>query len=487
MIRDTLLVIDDSELDLAILNEIFKNLFQVVCLSDAHQGLSFLKQNRERICAVLLDICLGRRGVGFAVLYQLQVEQTTSDLPVILITTDANEKDVRASVERGAVDFLVKPVDPHAVQERVCAAVRKAWPEGSTILDHPQEEETQKEGEARSFFQDLTLEEARHLSKRWLDTLCRFCRYRPELSMDAYRQLGRLAGALAHVYVEQHPDGPLTQEEAELIGLAAPFCDIGRLGLPVGEETASHVIFTGNPGTGKTTVARLLGRIYRALGLLSKGEVISTERRELVGEYIGQTEEKMNAILRRARGNVLFIDEAYSLCTDSDDRRDYGRHVVESLLSVLTEPHPDMVVVLAGYDDEMERLMQSNPGLKSRFPYKFHFDDYTADELMQIAGLTLERGGYRLTPEARELLRDTVENALAHKDRSFANARWVNRFVTSGILPAMARRVMAMDVAGKDVELYCTVERADVAEAIRLRATASASDAKSRPRIGFKA
>lgn len=275
--------------------------------------------------------------------------------------------------------------------------------------------------------------------------------------------------------------------------LSTTFCQVRfkerrrRMGLPVGEETASHVIFTGNPGTGKTTVARLLGRIYRALGLLSKGEVISTERRELVGEYIGQTEEKMNAILRRARGNVLFIDEAYSLCTDSDDRRDYGRHVVESLLSVLTEPHPDMVVVLAGYDDEMERLMQSNPGLKSRFPYKFHFDDYTADELMQIAGLTLERGGYRLTPEARELLRDTVENALAHKDRFFANARWVNRFVTSGILPAMARRVMAMDVAGKDVELYCTVERADVAEAIRLRATASASDAKSRPRIGFKA
>ena len=234
--------------------------------------------------------------------------------------------------------------------------------------------------------------------------------------------------------------------------LSTTFCQVRfkerrrRMGLPVGEETASHVIFTGNPGTGKTTVARLLGRIYRALGLLSKGEVISTERRELVGEYIGQTEEKMNAILRRARGNVLFIDEAYSLCTDSDDRRDYGRHVVESLLSVLTEPHPDMVVVLAGYDDEMDRLMQSNPGLKSRFPYKFHFADYTADELMQIAGLTLERGGYRLTPEAGELLRDTVENALAHKDRFFANARWVNRFVTSGILPAMARRVMAMDV-----------------------------------------
>ena len=273
--------------------------------------------------------------------------------------------------------------------------------------------------------------------------------------------------------------------------LSTTFCRVRfeerrrRMGLPVAEETAGHIIFTGNPGTGKTTVARLLGRIYRALGLLSKGEVISTERRELVGEYIGQTEEKMNAVLRRARGNVLFIDEAYSLCTDSDDRRDYGRHVVESLLPVLTEPHPDMVVILAGYDDEMERLLQSNPGLKGRFPYKFRFDDYTADELMQIAGHTLERGGYRLTPEARELLRGAVEDAVKHKDRFFANARWVNRFVTVGILPAMARRVMAADATANDVELYSTVERADVAEAIRLQASASA--AQSRPRIGFKA
>ncbi len=304
------------------------------------------------------------------------------------------------------------------------------------------------------------------------------------------------------------PDGGIDEqafadsmkELDEMVGLrtlkeafSTTFCQVRfeerrrRLGLPAGEETASHVIFTGNPGTGKTTVARLLGRIYHALGLLSKGEVVSTERRELVGEYIGQTEEKMNALLQRARGNVLFIDEAYSLCTDSDDRRDYGHRVIDSLLPVLTEPHPDMVVVLAGYGDEMERLLQSNPGLKSRFPYRFHFDDYDAGELMQIACRTLERGGYCLTPEAEALLRDTVEDALKHKDRFFANARWVNRFVTSGILPAMARRVMAADVAGKDVELYSTVERADVAEAIRLRAEASAPAAKPRPRIGFKA
>lgn len=128
MIRDTLLIIDDSELDLAILNEIFKGLFRVECAAEARRGLTYLHHNMERVCAVLLDICLERRGAGFTVLHQLQGNPDTASLPVILITTDANEKDVRASVERGAVDFLVKPVDPHTVQERVCSVVRAAWP-----------------------------------------------------------------------------------------------------------------------------------------------------------------------------------------------------------------------------------------------------------------------------------------------------------------------------------------------------------------------
>ena len=259
-----------------------------------------------------------------------------------------------------------------------------------------------------------------------------------------------------------------------------------RLGLSVGEEEARHVIFTGNPGTGKTTVARLLGKIYHALGLLSKGEVIATERRELVGEYIGQTEEKLNALLQRARGNVLFIDEAYSLCTDTDDRRDYGHRVVEGLLSVLTEPRPDMLIVLAGYEEEMERLLQSNPGLRSRFPYHYRFADYNADELMQIALRLLERDDYRLTPEAEALLRDTIEDTLSHKDRYFANARWMNQFILSGVLPAMARRVMTGE-GREDVEVYQTIERADVEEAIRRQASLAATTKNARPRIGFRA
>ncbi len=319
-----------------------------------------------------------------------------------------------------------------------------------------------------------------------------------DLSLEAWLQASESAAsggaeADAAVFAES------MKELEEMVGLqslkealSTDFCRMRfneqrrRLGLPVGTEAARHVIFTGNPGTGKTTVARLLGKIYHALGLLSKGEVISTERRELVGEYIGQTEEKLNALLRRARGNVLFIDEAYSLCTDTDDRRDYGHRVVEGLLSVLTEPRPDMLVVLAGYEEEMERLLQSNPGLRSRFPYHYHFADYDAGELMQIARRLLGREDYRLTPEAEALLRETVEDTLLRKDRYFANARWMNQFIVSGILPAMARRVMEGGPAD-EAELFRTVERADVEEAVRRQASLMSVARSSRPRIGFKA
>lgn len=237
MIRDTLLVIDDSELDLAILNEIFKHHFRVVCEMDARRGLTALKHDKARICAVLLDICLGRRGAGFAVLHQFQVNQETSDLPVILITTDANEKDVRASVEQGAADFLVKPVDPHTVQERVCAVVRKSWPPNSTVLDQPSREALESPSPAVGpsapclLVGDLSLEESATLAQRWLDKLERFCRFRPTLDLTRYRQLGRITTCIAEAYVERHPGGPLKADAAALIGLAAPFCDIGALGL----------------------------------------------------------------------------------------------------------------------------------------------------------------------------------------------------------------------------------------------------------------
>lgn len=273
--------------------------------------------------------------------------------------------------------------------------------------------------------------------------------------------------------------------------LSALFCQMrfnerrNRLGLSAEIHAAPHFIFTGNPGTGKTTVAQLLGKVFRALGILSKGEVITTGRNELVGTYIGQTEEKVNSLLERARGNVLFIDEAYNLYTDSEDHRDYGNRIIEGLLPMLAKPHPDMVIVLAGYEDEMERMLQSNPGLKGRFPYRLHFEDYSADELMQIAVRFLARNDYRLSDGAEQLLRETATQTLAAKNRCFSNARWVKQFITSGILPAMAQRVMQHPDG--DIELFRTIERSDIEQAIEAQSPKTTIKIMPRRRIGFRA
>ena len=259
-----------------------------------------------------------------------------------------------------------------------------------------------------------------------------------------------------------------------------------RQGLPAGNGGCHHMIFTGNPGTGKSTVAALIGKVYHSMGLLSKGEDIQTERGKLVGRYIGETEEKVNKVLEQARGNVLFIDEAYALCDTADDRKDFGNRVVESLLTVLTQPQADMLVILAGYADEMDRMMQMNPGLESRFPHRFHFDDYTAGELLQIVHGLLQRQQYVCTPEAGRALEEVVRRAVAGKDRHFGNARWAVQLVTAGILPALACRVMQGGLP-LDRETLCTITGEDVERAAAKCSPRSQLFLAPRRRIGFTA
>ena len=217
-----------------------------------------------------------------------------------------------------------------------------------------------------------------------------------------------------------------------------------RRGLHTSGDMVFHSIFTGNPGTGKTTVARRLGRLYHSMGLLSCGEVIAVDRTRLVGQYIGQTEENMKVILEEAKGNVLFIDEAYTLVTCADDKKDFGRRVLDSLLTVLTQPNPDMLIVFAGYEREMEAMLASNPGLSGRFPFRYQFQDYSADQLMQIARRLLERDEYILTPEADAEMQRAINLTLSQKMPNFGNARWIEQFVRNGIIPAMADRIFTV-------------------------------------------
>lgn len=257
------------------------------------------------------------------------------------------------------------------------------------------------------------------------------------------------------------------------------FVERKKAGLHTSNIAAQHAVFTGNPGTGKTTVARLLGKIYHSIGLLSKGDVICADRTRLVGRFIGETEENMKAVLEEARGNVLFIDEAYNLYEGTSDRKDYGSKVIDSLLTVLSQPNPDMIIIFAGYEKEMDAMLNSNPGLMGRFPYKYRFSDYDADQLMEIALHLLVKDDYLLSDEAHTVLRQKISDTLAQRTKNFGNARWMEQFIRNGIIPAMANRVTLE--ANKD---YQHIIPSDVMEGYK-KFNPRMIELKPRRQVGF--
>ena len=225
-----------------------------------------------------------------------------------------------------------------------------------------------------------------------------------------------------------------------------------------------HMVFTGNPGTGKTTVAKHVGEIYHSIGVLSSGHVIVTDRSKLVGEFIGETEKNTLNAINSASGGVLFIDEAYNLFTESVNKKDFGLRVIETLLTYLGTDETDMIVILAGYTEEMNKMMQANPGLKSRFPYNLNFEDYTPEQLMQIGKSVMEKEHYTITPEAERKLARYVINEYDHKDKHFGNGRFITRLIKSHIIPSLSARLLTKDIDEISLEEMTTIEVRDIPE-----------------------
>ena len=225
-------------------------------------------------------------------------------------------------------------------------------------------------------------------------------------------------------------------------------------GLPV-PPMSLHLVFLGNPGTGKTTVARLLAKIYRAIGVLSKGQLVEVDRSGLVAGFVGQTALKTGEVIEKALGGVLFIDEAYALA-NQDAPNDFGREAIETLLKGMEDYRDDLIVIAAGYTELMGRFLHANPGLESRFNKYFYFEDYNGAQLLAIFQSMCAKNGYTLDDKATEYAKSYFKTLYEERDENFGNARDV-RNVFERVVARQSDRVAALEKPGKEELMALTV------------------------------
>lgn len=269
------------------------------------------------------------------------------------------------------------------------------------------------------------------------------------LEGDPYEELESLIGL-----------GPVKEEVKSL----ANFVKIQQARKAQGLKTTSvsyHLVFTGSPGTGKTTVARIMARIYKDLGVLKKGHLVETDRSGLIAEYVGQTAVKTNKVIDSALGGVLFIDEAYAL---NNGHNDYGSEAIATLLKRMEDDRDSLIVIVAGYTNEMKKFIDTNPGLQSRFNRYLDFPDYSADELFEIYMLRAKKYGFELTDEAAESLKTILDKAVATKDRNFGNARYARNLFEKTITQ-QANRLAAKGANTATKRDLTVIEKEDIEKA----------------------
>ncbi len=233
-------------------------------------------------------------------------------------------------------------------------------------------------------------------------------------------------------------------------------------GFKEAERISLHSVFTGNPGTGKTTVVRYLGQIYQHMNLLSKGHVHEVDRSDLVGEFIGQTAPKTKKAIEKARGGILFIDEAYALFRTKDEEKDFGREVIEIIIKEMSDGPGDIAIMVAGYPKEMEIFIDSNPGLKSRFKYYFNFPDYTPDELTEISEFAADKVSVTLNEDAKIIVRKILVEAYRNRDKSFGNARFAHSLIGQAKMNMGLRIIENPNYKKLSKKEISTVTKADV-------------------------